>query len=211
MSQATPSVWRERLTSPLTWHFVGCGVLLILAIVLGTRFAMDWSATSSSATDAMAGKQTQLKLLEIQTAPMRGMDKRISATRDQVKDFFAKRIPASYSAIESQIDDLQVKSGVRLSRLQYAQGKPDNGLTEITMDAGISGDYPQIMRFVNSLERDKNFFLIRAMQLTGQQGGQVNLRLRVSTWLRPADVPRGLPSVESLDSELNAGKESQQP
>ena len=45
------------------------------------------------------------------------------------------------------------------------------------------------MHFVNSLERDKTFFIIRAMALTGQQGGLVSLRLRVSTWLRPADVP----------------------
>jgi type IV pilus assembly protein PilO len=211
MSQATPSVWCERLASPLTWNSVGCGALLILAIVLGVRFAMDWSATSRSASDALASKQTQLKLLEMQTAPLRGMDKRINATRDQVKDFHAKRIPASYSSIESRIDELQVKSGVRLSRLQYTQGKPDSGLTEITMDAGISGDYPQIMHFVNSLERDKNFFIIRAMALTSQQGGQVNLRLRVSTWLRPADVPSGLPSTKSLDSESAAEKEGQQP
>ena len=56
------------------------------------------------------------------------------------------------------------------------------------MDAGISGEYPQIMRFVNGLERDQTFFVIRTMALTGQQGGLVNLRLRVSTWLRPADA-----------------------
>jgi type IV pilus assembly protein PilO len=211
MNQTTPSVWRERLASPLTWHFAGCGVLLVLTIVLGVRFAMDLSATSSSSIDAQTSKQTQLKFLEMQTAPLRGMDKQIAATREQVKDFYAKRIPASYSAIELQIDDLQVKSGVRLSRLQYTQGKPDSGLTEIILDAGISGDYPQIMRFVNSLERDKNFFVIRAMALTSQQGGQVNLRLRVSTWLRPADVPRGLPSTPGFDTGADAGKESQQP
>jgi Tfp pilus assembly protein PilO len=198
MSQTTPTVWRERLASPLTWHFVGCGVLLILVIVLGARFAMDWSAISSSTTDALATKQTQLKLLEIQTAPLRGMDKRIAATRDQVKDFYAKRIPASYSAIESRMIELQVKPGVRLSRLQYTQGKPDSGLTEITMDAGISGDYPQIMHFVNGLERDPTFFVIRTMTLTGQQGGLVNLRLRVSTWLRSADVPSGLPKTQDV-------------
>jgi hypothetical protein len=34
------------------------------------------------------------------------------------------------------------------------------------------------------------------MSLTGQQGGLVNLRLRVSTWLRPADVPNGLPLTQ---------------
>ena len=37
------------------------------------------------------------------------------------------------------------------------------------------------------------FFVIRGLTLTGQQGGVVNLRLLVSTWLRPADVPSGLP------------------
>ena len=64
------------------------------------------------------------------------------------------------------------------------------------MDAGISGDYPAIMRFINSLERDQIFFIIRAMSLTGQQGGLVNLRLRVSTWLRPADAePAACPSL----------------
>jgi hypothetical protein len=54
------------------------------------------------------------------------------------------------------------------------------------------------MRFVNGLERDQNFFVIRAMSLTGQQGGLVNLRLRVSTWLRPADAAAsGLPAIPS--------------
>jgi hypothetical protein len=50
------------------------------------------------------------------------------------------------------------------------------------------------MRFVNSLERDQNFFVIRGLTLTGQQGGLVNLRLQLSTWLRPADAAAsGLP------------------
>ena len=84
---------------------------------------------------------------------------------------------------------------MRLSRVQYTQGKPDSGLTEISMDAGISGDYPSIMRFVNSVERDQTFFIIRAMTLTGQQSGQVNLRMQLSTWLRPEDVPIGLPAT----------------
>jgi hypothetical protein len=52
------------------------------------------------------------------------------------------------------------------------------------------------MRFINSLERDQMFFIIRTMSLTGQQGGLVNLRLKVSTWLRPADVPSGLPFTQ---------------
>ena len=196
MSEERTSLWQERLKSPLTWHYVGFAVLLVLVIVLATRFALDWAAISSRSADALSSKQVQMKALDLQTAPLRGLDKKVDLTRDQVKAFYSKRIPANYSSIESRIDDLQVKSGVRLSRLQYSQGPPGSDLTEINMDAGITGDYPQIMRFVNSLEHDEMFFVIRAMQLTGQQGGTVNLRLRLSTWLRSADVPGELPQTQ---------------
>jgi hypothetical protein len=52
------------------------------------------------------------------------------------------------------------------------------------------------------------------MQLTGQQGGLVNLRLRVSTWLRPADAAAsGLPMApSSIDESPDAsapGKEGE--
>jgi hypothetical protein len=110
--------------------------------------------------------------------------------------FYLKRVPPSYSSIATRIGELALKGPVRLTRVQYTQGPPGSDLTEISMDAGITGGYPQIMRFVNGLERDQTFFVIRAMSLTGQQGGQVNLRLRVSTWLRPADAEAsGLPST----------------
>jgi type IV pilus assembly protein PilO len=189
---------RERLRSPLTWHWVGLVVLALILCGLAVRFAMDWSATHGSETDTLAADQVRLKALDLQTAPLRGLDKRVGLSRDQMQKFYAKRIPANYSLIATRIGDLEVQSGARLSRVLYAQGKQDGDLTEISMDAGISGAYPQIMKFVNGLERDQTFFVIRAMALTGQQGGQVNLRLRVSTWLRAADAATsGLPQADT--------------
>jgi type IV pilus assembly protein PilO len=190
------SLWRERLKSPLTWHYVGFAILLVLVIGMSVRLGMDWVATNSHSNDILAAKQVELKALDLQTAPLRGLDKRVDETRSQMRGFYAKRIPPNYSSISSRIGELQVASGVRLSRVQYSQGKPGPDLTEILMEAGISGDYSQIMRFVNSLERDPTFFVIRSMALTGQQGGQVNLRLSVSTWLRRADAAAsGLPQT----------------
>jgi type IV pilus assembly protein PilO len=208
------STWRERLASPLTWHIAGCAVLLILAVVLAVRLGMDWVALNNNSNDVLAGKQLQLRALEIQTAPLHGLDQRVEKTRDQIDVFYKRRIPVDYSVISSRIGELAVTSGVRLSRVQYAQGKPGSALTEISMDAGISGDYRSIMHFINSLERDQIFFIIRGMSLTGQQGGLVNLRLRVSTWLRPADAEAsGLPFVQSPTDESPAasvpGKEGE--
>jgi len=197
----TPApAWRERLASPLTWHYIAFALLLVTVIVLGTRYAMDWAVTSSRTAEAMANKQVQLHALEIQTAPLRGLDKRIDVARDQVKSFIDRRIPADYSSISAEMGNLEVKSGVRQTRLSYAQKPPQNNLTEITLDAGITGEYPQIMRFINSLERDKIFFVIRGMGLTGQQAGAVNLRLQLSTWLRPEDAAAsGVPQAAAAN------------
>jgi hypothetical protein len=197
MSISPATTWRERLASPLTWHYVAFAILLVLVIGLSVRVGLDWAATNGRSNDALAGKQVELKAMDLETAPLRGLDKRVVLSREQIQDFYTKRIPPNYSSIANRIGELEVKSGVRLSRLQYSQGLPGADLTEISLDAGISGSYPDIMRFINSLERDQTFFVIRAMQLAGQQGGQVNLRLRVSTWLRAADAAAsGLPSTQ---------------
>ena len=196
MSEAPSSTtWRERLASPLTWHIAGFVLLLVVAVGLAIRLGLDWAVMDSHSSEVLAGKQIQLRALEIQTTPLRGLDQRVEKTREQLDDFYRRRVPPNYSSIDARIVELQVDSRVRLTRVQYTQGDPGPGLTEISMDASISGDYPSIMRFINSLERDPMFFIIRAMALTGQQGGLVNLRLRVSTWLRPADVPSDLPST----------------
>jgi type IV pilus assembly protein PilO len=205
------TTWRERLASPLTWHVAGFFLLLALAVGLAVRLGLDWAVMDSHSSEVLAGKQIQLRALELQTAPLRGLDQRVEKTREQLEDFYQKRIPPNYSSIDARIVELQVDSRVRLTRVQYTQGAPGPGLTEISMDASISGDYPAIMRFINSLERDPTFFIIRAMALTGQQGGLVNLRLRVSTWLRPADVPSGLPTTpaDNAPQAPTTGKEGE--
>lgn len=200
---------RERLASPLTWHIAGFVALLAVAVALAVRLGFDWSAMDTSSQQVLANKQVDLRILKIQNAPLRDIDKRVEKTRKQVEDFYQKRIPPNYSSIDARINELQVASGVHLTRVQYTQGAQGPGLTEITIDASISGDYSAIMKFVNSIERDPMFFIVRAMALTSQQGGLVNLRLRVSTWLRPADAAAsGLPATPPAASPV-ASKEGE--
>lgn len=184
---------RDQVSSPLAWHYVGVALLSLIVLFLAVRLGLDWAATNASSGNAMVNKQIEYKTLELQTAPLRGLDQRVVDSRKQIEDFYAKRIPANYSSIAAEVGTLAVKSGVHLTGMQYTQGTTDGDLTEISLDARINGEYQQIMHFVNGLERDKTFFIIRAMAFTGQQGGLVGLRLRVSTWMRPGDVPSGLP------------------
>jgi type IV pilus assembly protein PilO len=207
----TVMVWRERLLSPLGWHLTGCATLLVLTIGLGIRLGLDWRATNGHSNGLLDGKQVQLAALDLETAPLRGLNQRVGEARIGLVGFYSHRIPPNYSAISGRIGELGVRSGVRLARVQYTQGKPGSVLTEISMDASISGLYPEIMRFVNSIERDPEFLLIREMAFTGQQGGQVNLRIHISTWLRPADaLASGLPATPEPDeADQNADKNAE--
>jgi hypothetical protein len=180
--------FRERFLSPLGLHVAAFSVLAVATLLLGIRVILDWQATSASNVDAVAAEQLQLKMLEVQTAPLRGLDKKVDLSREQIDQFYAKRIPPSYSAILESLGALKAKGPVTLSRVGYTQAKGSGDLIEIRMDAGLSGEYPAIMRFINGLERSQTFFVIRAMSLSGQQSGTVNLRLQFSTWLRPADA-----------------------
>jgi type IV pilus assembly protein PilO len=214
MSNGPAPTLGERLRSPLTWHFVFFSLLLVLAIGLCVRMGMDWAATDTHAADVLAVKQVQLKQMKLQLAPLGGLDQTVASTRGQLKKFFDNRIPANYSAIETSMSDMEVKSGVRLSRVQYTQGKPGPDLTPITMEAAISGDYPSIMHFVNGIERAQTFYVIQEMALAGEQNGQVNLRIRVLTWLRPeAAAASGLPMTPADDNAAadssNNGMEEQ--
>jgi hypothetical protein len=141
--------------------------------------------------------------MDAQTAPLRGLDKRVDLSRTQIDTFYAKRVPPSYSAILEQIGKIQATGPVRLTRVQYTQVPGSGDLTEIRMDAGLSGDYPAILRVINGLERSQTFFVIRAMALTGQQSGVVNLRLQFSAWLKPADVPGDNPLESATPTQSN--------
>ena len=52
------------------------------------------------------------------------------------------------------------------------------------MDADVSGDYLQVARFINALERNKLFFIVDGVQLGSEQSGGVKLQIKVETYSR---------------------------
>ncbi len=185
---------RKFLFSKLGLQVALFSAMAILTILLSVRVLLDWRTTSASSQDELASTQTRMRTLQMQLKPLQGLDKRVVASRKQIDAFYLSRIPPSYSSIAEELGQLASQAPVRLTRVEYSQVPGSVDLTEIHMDAGLSGDYPSIMHFINGVERSKTFFIIRAMALTGQQNGQVELRLQMSTWLRPADAAAsGLP------------------
>jgi type IV pilus assembly protein PilO len=119
------------------------------------------------------------------TAPWRGLDKKIPLAQQQIDQFYRDRFAAEDSAISADLGKVAAATGVRMSSVKYSTKESDiDGLQKKEVEADLSGDYLQIARFINALERNKLFFIVDAVQLGSEQSGSVKLQIRVETYLR---------------------------
>lgn len=185
------------LVSKLNLHFAGVAVLALVNLYLLAHIFFAWSAASSRNADALEQQTVAMKTAEIAKKPLDGLDaKLVDATTDADK-FYKQRLPFATSEVANELGALAKKDGVRLTRVGYTYAPVMAGssgaLTEVRMDAGLTGDYRPLVTFINGLERDRMFFLIDGVSLTGEQSGTVGLRLRMTTYLR---APVGAESTE---------------
>lgn len=90
-----------------------------------------------------------------------------------------------YSKIESDLASIAAQSGVKTTDLTFKRVEVANrGATEIGINAQVEGDYPALVRFINSLETSKNFYLLDALKLNYAREGGVKLALELHTYFR---------------------------
>ena len=126
-------------------------------------------------------KELQQKTREAE--PLRNVDKKITAAGQQIDDFYKTRLSGQNSAISEELGKVAKQSGVRIGQIRY-QSKDIEvvGLRPVEIEADFSGDYLQLVRFINSLERDPLFFIINSVELGGEQGGEVKLQMKLETY-----------------------------
>lgn len=197
---------RTNLLSLLNLHIAGVALLLIFNLVLGARLFIAWNTLRSASADQLQQRQTALRALQLEMSPLRGLPQKVDLSRTQANDFYADRFPTAYSTISATINDLATKNSVRSTNLAYTPTPAIAGLAQIRIDASLSGEYASLMHFINGMERSKTFFLISGLTLTGQQGGMVNLRLRLITYVHSANGILAPPPAEG--EEASSGEEA---
>ncbi len=194
---------RGTLFTKLNLHFALLGLVVAADIFLAVKFGLAWEAIRSGQSGAYVQEELRYGLLEAQMQHLNGLPKKVDQANDDAQKFFDARIAPDFSTILAQLGAVASKNHVKLSRAGYTPTPSIDGLTEVRIDAGLSGEYTDLMHFINDLERDKEhvFFVIDGVTLSGQQGGLVNLRLRLRTYLRAGatDLPPADESTASLE------------
>jgi type IV pilus assembly protein PilO len=190
---------RSATISVLNLHIAAVGLLALVNLVLLAQLLMAWNTLRADRPDQLAAQQTELRTAQLQAMPLRNLPQRIDDSQHGAGRFFTTRVAGADSAILAELGTIAQRANVRLGRVQYALAPALKDTSEVRIDATVSGDYTPVMRFINDLERDKMFFVINGLTLTGQQGGLVNLRLRVTTYLYGSDADRLQPTGGSND------------
>lgn len=198
-----PSQWLTLLNA----HLLVVGLFLLFDLVLATKLAIAWHNSRSDQTAQYNADMQTYAQLQAQAGRLQALPAQLAHSRTEAEAFFAARTPTSESAVLTELGTLTARDHVRLSRASYPIASAIPGLVELRIDANVTGDYTPVMHFINDLERDRNhvFFTIRSITLTGQQGGAVNLRIRMTTYLR-ADAASAAALSAGSRGAANAGE-----
>jgi len=189
----TTERFSERTRSLLTLvnlHYAGVALLALVNVFVLTQMYLAWRAQSAQGADALARQRLTMQAAALQARPLEGLDAKLATATTDADRFYDRRLPYAHSQFLTELGNLTKRHGVKLGRNQYTEapalGVAEDGgaLTEVRMDASLSGEYRNLMQFVNAVERDKMFFVIGGVALSGQQSGTVGLRLRLTTYLR---------------------------
>jgi Tfp pilus assembly protein PilO len=166
-----------------------------LKIAIGAMLAVDVLAVAvlfSPLVGSADSRQLQLNLLRVELTkknhevePLRGMDKKIMLAKDQISGFYQDRFAARDSDLANELGKLASQNGIRIQQAKYKEEEAESsGIIPVEIQGSFSGDYLQLVRFINTLERSEMFFEVDGVDLAGESTGQVKLEITMHSYLR---------------------------
>jgi Tfp pilus assembly protein PilO len=166
-----------------------------LKVAIGAMLAVDVVALAvlfSPLVGSENSRQLQMGMLraELQkktrdVEPLRHIDQKIVLAKGQIGSFYKDRFAAKDSDLANELGKLAAENGIRIQQARYKEEDPEtSGIVPVEIEVSFSGDYLQLVRFINTLERSKMFFDVDSVDLAGESAGPVKLQITVHSYLR---------------------------
>lgn len=159
-------------------------IVVLDLVLLGIYFSpLVGAAPERRAELSQLEQDLRRKTKEVE--PLRGLDQKIKQAQGQIDQFYKDRLPSQDSTISTDLGKLAQQTGVRVGGVKYKWKDPETtGVRAVEIDADFTGDYLQLVRFINALEREQLFFVVDSVELGGEQQGQVKLQMKLETYLK---------------------------
>ena len=169
-------------------------ILLVLADIALAAYSWQLSSAPHAPQQQLAVETKQHNLLKADIKRAQDIRDNIPAIQKDCDHFEQSLFPASsgYSAVRSELGATAKKSGIQLEDLSFRQAEIVNrGMTEVTIDATVNGDYKSVIGFLNGLQRSANLYAVDALTLGTENSNQssanvIKVALHLKTYFRTA-------------------------
>jgi hypothetical protein len=153
-------------------------------VAVGVLFSpLVGSAESRRITMSELSVELAKKTREV--APLKGIDQKIILAKGQIGQFYQDRFPSRDSELAAELGKIASENGVRILQAKYKQEDATEArIVPTEIEGNFSGDYLQLVRFINALERSKQFFAVDSISLAGESTGPVKLEVKMHSYLR---------------------------
>ena len=155
---------------------VADAMLALYAMQSGTRFTRN----------ELAGQKTQIKLLKADIKRALTIEQSIPQTKADCERFENSLYPTSagYTAVTEELTGFAKQAGVQMVSLTFHPKElPGRNIVELGLDTAVTGDYKGVVRFLNGLQRSRNFYIIDTLTVAAEptvQAGAGMLRVALS-------------------------------
>jgi len=178
----------SRVRRRIIYSIVALGVVDVAALIY---LALPLRAGVAQPEQVQQQSEEEYRRLSHTNVPLRGIDQKLAQAQKDDAAFIDRRLPSRYSDVVAELGKLASANQISIGSVNYASTPGDlPGMLNLEMHAALGGQYVNLVKFLNAVERDKMFFIIDSVGLTGQGGkagqpnGYVHLDVKVDTFLR---------------------------
>src|SRR5467141_144736 len=172
---------------------LGGVILLVLADVALATYSWQLSSAPRAPQQQLA-METKQHILKADIKRAQDIRENIPAIQKDCDHFEQSLFPAGsgYSSVRSELGGIAGKSGIQLDALTFKETKIANrGMTEVSMNITVNGDYKNVIGFLNGLQRSANLYEVDSLTLASENSNQgsanvIRVALHLKTFFRTA-------------------------
>lgn len=175
------------------------GIIATVALLIAADAilaAYSWRVANAPQTPNALYSELRSKrdILRADISRAEDIKSQIPAIQKDCDQFEKSLRPSSegYSALSSEIGEIAKKAGLRVEGLGFKQKEiTGRGFDEVAVEATVSGEYTNVVKFLNGLQSSPNMYSVTTLSLVSDSSTQnptsaLRVALHLKTYFRTA-------------------------
>jgi hypothetical protein len=169
------------------------GALLLGNVIAALILFKPWGGSADDLERRLDAMRAQLPLQQAALARTKALVEKVQKARAEGDRFMSQYMldeRTAYSSVLGELDHDATQVGLKPRESQYTVEPIDGSdtLGMMTISANYEGAYPNLTKFINELDRSKQFLIIESLQAAPQSVGQVvNVNFKLNTFVKAAE------------------------